>query len=70
MDFIEELHRFDLKEHNTFNDQISDIRAYHNIVVSYFHKLLLRDANAGLTEFDYQSVLVNLFKKTTTKPVA
>jgi len=70
VDFIEELHRFDLKEHNTFNNQISDVRAYHNIVVSYFHKLLLSDAKTSLAKFNYQSILINLFEKPAAKPVA
>jgi len=70
MDFIKELHRLDLKQHSTFNDQISYLRAYHNIVVSYFHKLLLGDAKTSLARFNYQSVLINLFEKPAAKPVA
>ena len=52
------------------NGQISDTRAYHNIVVSYFHKLLLSDARPSLAKFNYQSVLINLFEKPAAKPVA
>jgi len=70
VDFIEELHRFDLKQHSAFNDHIGDIRAYHNIVVSYFHWLLLGDAKTSLAKFNYQSVLINLFEKPAAKPVA
>ena len=70
VDFIEELHRFDLKQHSSFNDHIGDIGAHHNIVVLYFHKLLLSDAETSLAKFNYQSVLIDFFEKSAAKPVA